>query len=115
METYDPTSGSPLDFQDVPAIELDCNQLELDDSESGQEAESDLEKESSEPTIRARDSGPTNQPDTDGVGTSEVWGEPIPPKWSSSGRNGDRNTRLRHISTWQWATHPTEGISLREA
>ncbi len=56
VETYDPTSGSPLDFQDVPVIELDCNQLELNESGSGQEPESWPEEESSELTLEARDS-----------------------------------------------------------
>ncbi len=78
MKTYSSTLGSSLDFQDVPAIELDCNQLELDESGSGQEAESGPEEESGKPTIGARGSASTNQPDTDRAGTLGVWGEPIP-------------------------------------
>ncbi len=79
VETYNPTLGSPLDFQHVPVIELDYNQLELDESGSGQEAESGLEEESSEPTVGARERLWADQSarDTDEAGTSEVWSEPI--------------------------------------
>ncbi len=78
LATYHPTSGSPMDFQDVPVIELDYNQLELDESRSGQEAGSGPEEESRELTICAGGSELTNQPDTDRAGTSGEWNGSIP-------------------------------------
>ncbi len=75
VETYHLASGSPLD---VPAIELDYNQFELDESGSGQEAGAGPEEESGELIIGAWPLEPTNQPDTDEAGTSGVWDESIP-------------------------------------
>ncbi len=75
METYHPASGSPLD---VPAIELDYNQFELDESGSGQEAEAGPEEESSEPNVGARAVEPTNQSGTDVARMSRVWNGSIP-------------------------------------
>ncbi len=46
METYHPASDSP---SDIPAIELDFNQFELDETGSGPETRSGPEEESGEP------------------------------------------------------------------
>ncbi len=48
METYHPTSDSPLD---VPALELDFNQFKLDETRSGPETRSPPEEEFGEPAI----------------------------------------------------------------
>ncbi len=48
METYHPASGSLLD---IPALELDFNEFELDETGSGPETRSGPEEESGEPAI----------------------------------------------------------------
>ncbi len=48
METYHPVSGSPLD---IPAIELDLNQFEVDESGSSPETRSGPEEEPGEPPL----------------------------------------------------------------
>ncbi len=54
MEAYNPTSDFPLD---VPALELDFNQFELDETGSGPETKSGPEEESGEPAIIAKPTG----------------------------------------------------------
>ncbi len=78
VKMYSATVGSSLGLHDVPVIEFDCNQSELDESGSGQEAESGPEEESGETTVGAKDSEPANQADTDRAETSGVWGKPLP-------------------------------------
>ncbi len=54
MEAYNPASDFPLD---VPALELDFNQFELDETGSGPETKSGPEEQSVEPAIIAEPAG----------------------------------------------------------
>ncbi len=75
VETYHPTSGSPLD---VLAIELDYNQFELDESGSGQEMGPGPEEEPGAPTVGAGATEPTSRPEMDETGESGVRDDSIP-------------------------------------
>ncbi len=59
MESYNPTSAFPLD---VPALELDFNQFELDETGSSPETKSGPEEESGEPAIAAEPAGSATPP-----------------------------------------------------
>ncbi len=59
MEAYNPTSDFLLD---VPALELDFNQFELDETGSGPEMRSGPEEESGEPAIVAEPTGSATPP-----------------------------------------------------
>ncbi len=120
VETYKPTSGSPLDFQDVPAIELDCNQLDWMKAALARRRNMARRR-----NLMSRPSGPRTlgqsispmrmeQRHRDGERAHSLlfnWSS----TWSSIGRNGDRNTRHGRVPMWQRATHQGEGVSLREA
>ncbi len=75
METYHPVSGSPLD---IPAIELDFNQFELDESGSGPETRSGPEEEPEEPAIVTGTAESTTRPRTFETRTAEPGGESFP-------------------------------------
>ncbi len=75
VETYHPASGSPLD---VPTIELDYNQFELDESGSGPETRSGPEEEPGEPANATGAVGSTNQSITSETRTTEIRDESFP-------------------------------------
>ena len=72
METYHPVSDSPLD---IPAIELDFNQFELDESGSRLETRSGPEEEPGEPAIVTEAAESTTPPNTLEAGAMEVGDE----------------------------------------
>ena len=72
METYHPASDSPLD---VPTIELDFNQFELDGRGSGPETRSGPEEEPGEPAIVTEAAESTTPPNTLEAGAMEVGDE----------------------------------------
>ncbi len=67
MDTYHPVSDSPLD---IPAIELDFNQFELDKSGSGLETRSGPEEEPGEPAIVTETAKSTTRPNTSEAGAT---------------------------------------------
>ncbi len=69
METYHPASEFPLD---VPTLELDFNQFELDETGSGPETRSGPEEESGEPAIVTAPAGSAAPPDPAEAGATEV-------------------------------------------
>ncbi len=90
METYHPASGSPLD---IPAIELDFNQFELDESGSCPEARSGTEEEHGEPAVVTGAAESTTQPNTSETGAAGTSPFPI--------NRVSRNGRLRpRYKTW---------------
>ena len=60
METYHPVADFPLD---VPTLELDFNQFELDETGSGPEMRSGPEEESGEPAMVTATAGSATPPD----------------------------------------------------
>ncbi len=68
METYHPASDSPLD---IPTIELDFNQFELDESGSGPETRSGPGEEPGEPAIVTEAAKLTTQPSAPKAGATE--------------------------------------------
>ncbi len=75
METYHPASGSPLD---IPVIELDFNQFELEESGSSPETRSGPEEEPEELAIVTGTAESTTRPSTSETGAAEAGGESFP-------------------------------------
>ncbi len=69
METYHPVADFPLD---VPALELDFNQFELDETGSGPETRSGPEEESGEPAITTAAPGTATLPDPAEAGATKA-------------------------------------------
>ncbi len=69
MEAYNPTLDFPLD---VPALELDFNQFELDETSSGPEMRSGPEEESGEPATVAEPAGSATLPASAETGAVEM-------------------------------------------
>ncbi len=79
METYHPASDSPLD---IPAIELDFNQFELDETGSGLETRSGPEEESGEPAIVTAATESTTLPNISEAGAAKA-GDESSSRWPS--------------------------------
>ncbi len=77
METYHPTSDSPID---VPAIDLDFNQFDLDESGFGPETRTGPEKEPGKPAIMTEDTNSNSRADISKAGAAEAGEGPSSPR-----------------------------------
>ncbi len=71
IETYHPTSDSPID---VPTLEVDYNQFDLDESGSGPEAKTSPDREPRRSAIPTEDSNSGSLADAPQTGASETRG-----------------------------------------
>ena len=96
METYHPASEFPLD---VPVLELDFNQFELDETGSDPETRSGPEEESGEPSVITAPAGSATPPDPAEAGATEAEAEtssrrPGPPE-------GEDGTRIPNVGLFR--------------
>ncbi len=71
IETYHPTSDSPID---VPVLEVDYNQFDLDESGSGPEARTSPDKEPVRSAVMTEDPNSDSRADAPQTGASEAGG-----------------------------------------